>query len=273
MLDPWLDQPASQHVRSWLGLQGTRSFPPALQKLPTVDPADFCPRAARPRRHQSLRHHWTSASQPSTSWPRAVDPRPKQSMTYGHAQRPNFPLPGSKVPTWVQYASSSLHHSEPEAPVPQGCPHIHRPCGRTHGEPESTNPPGLVSWARRGRRKWEGGYRGRQVASASMSGRPLWSDVSYFVHRYTALASKFHEPRLYGFSTSRAGSLVLSSAYFFFRPFPFFLLLVLSPLLAPPPLSLPSPTTGLPRLPAPVVPDTSLPIIGPILVCGGAVVS
>ena len=27
MLDPWLDQPASQHVRSWLGLQGARSFP------------------------------------------------------------------------------------------------------------------------------------------------------------------------------------------------------------------------------------------------------
>ena len=29
MLDPWLDQPASQHVRSWLGPLGTRSFPPA----------------------------------------------------------------------------------------------------------------------------------------------------------------------------------------------------------------------------------------------------
>ena len=27
VLDPWLDQPASQHVRSWLGLQGARSFP------------------------------------------------------------------------------------------------------------------------------------------------------------------------------------------------------------------------------------------------------
>ena len=55
MLDPWLDQPASQHVRSWLGPLGTRSFPPAgricgfaLQILTYTDSRVSCDLPCRP---------------------------------------------------------------------------------------------------------------------------------------------------------------------------------------------------------------------------------